>query len=166
MSPRLASLTRSRRGLLVGVVIAAAAVSGCGGEREATPEQQPRLNLPRAAQPGENTTVGLLVSVDQSSMVLKSKKGFETFIIRNEDRPNLGLDHALSHAGSNVGFEVTYEPDPEEKDINYVLSARETLPPEGVTLEDSPAPPEAEDTPETPATPKGRERPSAPSASS
>lgn len=127
-----------RAALLLTIMAAAALASGCGGERETTPGK-PRLNLPRAAQAGENSTVGLLVSVDQSSMVLKSKKGFETFIIRNKDRPNLGLDHALSHAGSNVGFQVIYEPDPDpdpdKQDINYVVRATEAPPPAGVTLE-------------------------------
>ena len=45
---------------------------------------------------------------------------------------------------------MTYEPDPEAADVRYVTSAQETLPPEGVTLEDAPAPPE----PEAPAGPR------------
>ena len=86
-------LARHLRTALLLTLTTAGLAAGCGGERESTPGPT-RLNVPgTAAEPKANSTVGLLVSADQSSMVLKSKKGFETFIIRNEDRAALGLDH-------------------------------------------------------------------------
>lgn len=90
---------------------------------------------PTQAAGPSGRTIGLLVSLDQSSMVIKSQKGFETFIIRNRDRGTLGLDHLLSHAGSKIGFEVDFEADPDMSDVNYVTAAREALPSPGVTLE-------------------------------
>lgn len=118
-------------------VLAAAAllVTGCGSERTTgTVVEKPQLNLPAAQPQGSRSSVGLLVSADQSSITIKSRTGFETFIIRSEDRARLGLEHLLSHAGSAVGFEVFYEAG-DEPDINFAVGARETAPPAGVTLE-------------------------------
>lgn len=135
------------RPALAGLLAAAALLSACGGEREEVPGAgTTRLNVPgeAAGEVGPNSSVGLLVSVDQSSLVLKSTKGFETFTIRDEDRRSLGLDHLTSHAGSDVGFQVSFEPDPADAEIRYAVAAQEVAPPEGVTLA-PPARPESKD---------------------
>lgn len=61
-----------------------------------------------AAQPGENSTVGLLVSVDETSMVVKSKKGFHYVVRATEVPPPQGI--TLDRRGAGWSCERVSSP--------------------------------------------------------
>lgn len=127
-------MTKRIRRLLccITVTVGALTLTACGGQDTAaqdplagptptllTPSQQEAPNLP--------SIDGYLVSASTAAVVLKTAQGELTFVVDEQDAPQLGLEHLQSHAGlQTLGFRVYYE---QQGDQRLVKQAVEIPPP-------------------------------------
>lgn len=114
------------------VTFGALAFTACGGEDTEsqdplggptptllTPSQQRAPNLP--------SIDGYLISASSAGVVLKTAEGELTFVVDEQDAPQLGLEHLQSHAGlATLGFRVYYR---QKGDQRLVKQAVEIPPP-------------------------------------